>query len=332
MNPLNPRTPLDPRLSLADAIEAAQHLWARHDLESETNATKHLNALAHLCLREGVHDLDDLASRAVGLITQGGDASMLTTFHDRKAAVRMSEMSNTIRALLLSAGMYRAEDPRQLIERLPVVRGRSLNKGRALEGDEILLLRLEALLRALKGGRAVRFALQYALVETGATTSEIKDVTLGAFDDYRAPTSVELTGHGNAVGPRTALLAPWARSVMMIALAEHVRQRGDALDVPVAYLRERHTKKQNNPAAAVCTNLARAMAELGLGKGKYRPQPHGILRWRVHQVLTNQGTRAAATLVGRSNSNSAVYTFVGLQPPQISAIHHPKRVKTMLGQ
>lgn len=324
------RLPLDPRLTIETAAEAAQALWTAYNLDEDTGARARMVELTGHCLDAGITDLDGLAAHASDVVKDLADVVTLSAFVGRETAARINEVINAIRALLLSAGIHRNQDPAALIDGLPTVPARSVNKRRALGGDEILLVRLEALHRALKGGRVTRFACQYALIETGATTSEIEHITLGDFNDHTEPTSVRLHGNGNDVAQRTAPVPPWASKVLSIALAEHIRQRGNNPDAPVAYLQD-SAAAYPNPAAAVCTNIARAMTDLGLGKGKHRPEPHSILRWRLKHTRSTSGVDAAHALSGRS-SRDGLYNFLSMEPPRKSPTQHKNSVQTMLGQ
>jgi hypothetical protein len=324
------RLPLDPRLSISDGIDEAQGLWAAYDLDEHTDTQHRMVELAEHCDDAGIADLEGLAAHAPEVIKELADVPTLAAFVSRETAARINEVGNTIRALLLSAGIHRGEDPAALMERLPTVPGRSVNKRRALGGDEILLLRLEALQRALKGGRVTRFACQYALIEIGATTSEIEHITLGDFNDHIAPTTVLLPGNETDVAARTAPVSRWASKVLAVALNEHIKQRGDNPNTPVAYLQD-SAASNPNPAAAVCTNIARAMTDLGLGKGKHRPEPHSILRWRLKDVRSTSGVDAAHALSGRSTV-TALYTFLSMEELRTRPAEHKKRAHSMLGQ
>lgn len=324
------RTPLNADLSIDQAIEAAEALWDAYHLAEDTEIERHLVELAEHCDDAGITTIGQLVEAASEIIKEWANAASLTAYTDRESAVRINTARQTIYVLLSSAALQRGEDSASLVSRLPAVVGRSANKRRHLDGIEILLLRLDSLRRALKGGAGARNASQYTLVETGATTSEIEHVTLADFDNPRSPSTLTLCGNGNDVGSRTLPLPPWASRVMALTLSEHTRLRGDTAHTPIAYLSD---GASDNPqaAAAVCTNLARAMTDLGIGKGVHRPEPHSILRYRLKTIRDGQGIDAAVDASGRPSA-TALYTFLTMQEPRKSAAKRKNRVGSMLGQ
>jgi hypothetical protein len=331
MKPHTTRRPrLDLRLSVDEAIETAEALWDTYDLAEDTGIERYIAELADQCDAADVGTIGELVEKASEIIKEWAHVTSLTAYTDRESAVHINTARHTIHVLLLSAALHRREDAAVLLAGLPSVVGRSTNKRRHLDGVEVLLLRLEALRRALKGGAGARNASQYVLVEVGATTSEIEHVALADFDNHERPHTIAFCGNGNDVGPRTRPLAPWATHVMSLTLSEHVRMHGDASDRPIAYYTD---GASNNPqaAAAVCTNLARAMIDLGIGKGPHRPEPHSILRWRLKAIRESQGIDAAVEASGRPSA-TALYTFLTMQEPRKSVAKRKKRMGSMLGQ
>lgn len=320
---------LNAHLSISEALDAAEALWREFDLTHDIDIAVLLAELVDYCDDAQIASVGDLASQAGEIVRDLTGVVGWTAFADRETAARLNQVRNIIRILICSTALHQGEDPKALLADLPNVTGRSTNKRRALDDDEILVLRLEALRRAVKGGGAARIAAQYILIEAGATTSEIEHVTLGCFNDHKAPTGVRLCGNGNDVAIRTVAIPSWARKAIALVLAQHIRLRGPATGTPVAYQAE--GGNSTNSAAAVCTNIARVMTDLGLGKANFRPEPHAILRWRLRYTRDSEGIGAAVLLAGRPTTK-ALYTFLTMEAPRKPATRRKGHVNSMLGQ
>lgn len=219
-------------LSLGEVLDAAEDLWSTYDLAYDLNLGGALAELVDHCAEANVRTAGSLADQANEIVRDLTGVKDIAAFAERDVAARINQVRNVIGILIMSAALHRGEDPKPVLSGLPKVTGRSTNKRRALDDDEILVLRLEALRRALKGGSATRIAAQYILIETGATTSEIEYVTLGCFDSPVAPSTVRLSGNNNDVAMRFAPLPRWARKITPLVLEQHLRHRGDGLEPP----------------------------------------------------------------------------------------------------
>jgi integrase/recombinase XerC len=230
--------------------------WGSDGLHSEQTVARVGETAVRFAARlraSGVATFSDVtpsdAAAFVNARTRTGGEPELATRHARRTAVRM--LYRSLRGLGQPAG-----DP-TLDLRLPP---RGLLAARPLTDDEVMLCRATAQLGWVAAARLR--AVVWALGETGAVTSEITTLTVGALDDPRTPTSVRLPGTRRN-DPRVSSLTGWGQRI----LGRHV---GDLLGhgatsvTPLAYVGGAPPGGAKAQAAA-CNAIRKVLDLAGLG-------------------------------------------------------------------
>lgn len=322
-------TPLNLNQPIGLALTTARTTCARTAVDQHTQVTTRLAALTKTLTVLGTATLADVVAQAhlITALLSGVDDIQGCSSQKERHAVHSAR--NTVATLLMANALSRDEDATTALARMPKVADRSHDKQRALEEDEVVVMRLDTFIRANIGGRGRTVAAQYVLFEHSAQPGETTTICPTDFNDERQPTTVTLPGVGVYTSRRTIALEPWAQQVLRIILDEHIASRRQAKDIPIAYS---GSNASGSPAAsaAVSGNVAKTMAALGFGTGKARPEPSSIIRWAATRIHNELGVKAATDFTGRGDVQEFLY-YVKDSAVRLPASHKNKRPKTLLG-
>lgn len=255
-----------------------------------------------------------MAERLTNVLLALSGAASLDDEHDDDVAHRLHAYRNLAGALMATEALLQGRDPRDSLrsECLPRLGRRTwLSRGRPLEDDERLLLRLLVHHRSQTGGRrGLLTATRYVVVEAGATYGESTALMVDGLSDPAKPEWFWAPGYDWRTRRRLPLDV-WQQAI----LARHVEQRIAAglADRPLTY--DGAGKGSEGATQSAEGSLKRLLNDAGL---KQLPDltALSITLQAADRACLRHGDDAGFALLGRASLRQALRDLrrVGWEP------------------
>ncbi|SNR82094.1 hypothetical protein SAMN04488107_0044 [Geodermatophilus saharensis] len=310
---------------LRELADRAGRYWVEHSLLAEEDLPSFLQPLHRLteeAARRGLRAPHALAEHLTDVLLALSGATSLNAEHDEDVAHRLHAYRNLAGALLATHALLHGRSPRDALQpkRVPRLGRRTwLSRGRPLEDDERLLLRLLVHHLTQTGKhRDLLAAARYVLAEAGATPGETTAVMLDDLSDPAKPEWFWAPGYRDR-DRRRLPLDDWQQPI----LARHAEQRITAglAPRPLTYNGKKAPGSEDASASAD-GSLTRLLRHAGLGQ---LPDltASSITFQAADRVCLRHGDDAGFALLGRASLRQALRDLrrVGWEPnPEPAAI------------
>ena len=298
-------------ITLAEARASLEDLDQAYGIVPGS-AREHVSTAAATVLSKaatiGITNVKQLIEHLPDLLKAISGVESVTEFQRTVLANPLHLHRNVATAIAVAAAAENGCSTEAVWARAVRLPRRSARRGRPCMGDEILLLRVHALL-ASDANPTSKPAMAYALAETGLYPSETTTVCLEDLDHTLAVTQIKAVGHKSGVHSRHLPITDPFNQHLITRRAHAALVAGDSQDTTLSYDGRKNAPGSNEASASASGVLDRMLTEVGIKNGDLTAG--SITSWRLQTIYAEHDIDTAWKFSGRSSKEQTLNMLFG---------------------